>query len=53
MIDPLQVFEEISSGQPGTTSLIEHQVEVTDSKPIRVRQYPVFYAKRQDMDREV
>ncbi|XP_053378778.1 uncharacterized protein LOC128548205 [Mercenaria mercenaria] len=50
VLDLLQEFSEVFSEQPGTTPLIQHHVELIDQKPIRVKQYPIPYAKRQDVE---
>ena len=51
--DLLQEFSSIFSDKPGDTSLEEHKIELTTQEPIRVKQYPIPYAKTQDVEEEV
>ena len=49
----VQEFSDIFTDRPGTTDLTEHKIELNTSAPIRVKQYPIPYAKREDIDKEV
>ena len=49
----LEEFSEIFTEVPGDTNLEEHKIELTSKDPIRVRQYPLPYAKLEDVDQEV
>jgi hypothetical protein len=53
VMDLLQEYREIFTERPGCTRLDEHVIEVTSSEPIRVKQYPMPYAKRTDVESEV
>ncbi len=46
-------FADIFSDVPGLTNLGEHRIELTTKEPIRVRPYPMPYAKRQAVQEEV
>ena len=46
----LEEFQCIFTDMPGTTLLAEHKIELTTKSPIRVRPYPIPYAKRQEVD---
>ena len=37
----LREFKDVFSDKPGTTKLIEHEIETTTKDPIRVRPYPM------------
>ena len=49
----LEEFQCIFTDMPGTTHLAEHKIELTTKSPIRVRPYPIPYAKRQEVEKEV
>ena len=49
----LHEFEDIFSDIPGETNLGEHKIELTTSEPIRVKPYPIPYAKRTTIEEEV
>ena len=49
----LQEYSDIFTDVPGTTHLMEHRVELNSTIPVRVKQYPIPYAIREDIDKEV
>ena len=49
----LREFSDIFTDQPGTTHLVEHKIITTTSEPIRVKQYPIPYAKQVEIADEV
>ena len=49
----LREFSDIFTDQPGTTHLVEHKIVTTTSEPIRVKQYPIPYAKQVEIEDEV
>ena len=49
----LEEFQCIFTDMPRTTHLTEHKIELTSKSPIRVRPYPIPYAKRQEVEKEV
>ena len=49
----LEEFKDIFSDVPGKTTLGEHKIELTTKEPIRVRPYPMPFAKRQAVQEEV
>ena len=51
--DLLEEFQDIFSDIPGRTKLAEHKVELTTSKPIHVKPYPMPYAKRKEVSEEI
>ena len=53
VLELLEEFKDIFTDKPGCTNLIEHKIELTDSTPIRVKNYPVPYAERAEFEKEV
>ncbi len=51
--DLLKEFQDIFTEKPGCTTLVKHKIDVTTKQPIRVKPYPMPYAKRKDVDDEV
>ena len=49
----LKEFQDIFTDVPGRTDLVEHKVELTTSIPIHVKPYPMPYAKRKDVNKEI
>ena len=49
----LKEYSDIFTERPGCTNLTEHKMELTSADPVRVKQYPIPYAKRCDVDTEV
>ena len=49
----LDEFQCIFTDMHGTTHLAEHKIELTTKSPICVRPYPIPYAKRQEVEKEV
>ncbi|XP_069119292.1 uncharacterized protein [Argopecten irradians] len=49
----LEEFQDIFTDIPGTTHLQEHRIETTCDDPIRVKPYPIPYAKRKEVQEEV
>ena len=43
----------IFTERPGTTDFVEHEIELTTSRPVRVAPYPIPYAKRETVQKEV
>ena len=55
-VDVLRLLEEFQctfTDMPGTTHLAKHKIELTTKNPIRVHPYPIPYAKRQEVEKEV
>ena len=46
-------FQDVFSDVTGETNLGEHRIELTTKEPIRVKPYPMPYAKRQAVQEEV
>jgi hypothetical protein len=46
-------FKHIFSSKPGTTQLVEHNIKLTDDKPIRSKPYPLPYAKADTVRKEL
>ena len=46
-------YRDIFTERPGTTDLVEHEIEVTTVHPVRVAPYPIPYAKQEVVQREV
>jgi hypothetical protein len=46
-------YRNVFSSIPGTTHLAEHQINLTDSEPIRSKPYPLPYAKLETVKREI
>ena len=53
MMDTLVRYTEVFSDIPGKTDLIEHKIEFTDNNPVRSRPYPLPYAMRENLKREI
>ena len=53
MMDTLVRYEEVFSDIPGKTNVIEHKIEFTNNKPVRSRPYPLPYALRENLKREI
>ncbi|XP_033726122.1 uncharacterized protein LOC117315829 [Pecten maximus] len=49
----LEEFQDIFTDVPGTTHLQTHRIETTSNNPIRVKPYPIPYAKRKEVQEEV
>ena len=49
----LQQYEAMFSDKPGHTSLVKHSIHLTTDKPVRVKPYPIPYAKVSTIEREV
>jgi len=49
----LQEYEDIFSDRPGTTSVIEHRIQLLDDNPVRCRAYPVPHAVIDEVIEEV
>lgn len=49
----LQKYESCFSNEPGSTTLIEHVIELTTDEPVRVKPYPVSYAMQDQVKKEV
>ena len=53
MMDTLVRYEEVFSDIPGKTNVIEHKIELTNNNPVRSRPYPLPYALRENLKREI
>ena len=53
MMDTLVRYTEVFSNIPGKTDMIEHKIELTDNNPVRSRPYPLPYAMRENLKREI
>ena len=49
----LEEYSDVSTDIPGKTNLAECNIELTDDTPFRVKAYPVPYALKKEMDKEV
>ena len=49
----LSEFEDIFSDIPKVTNLGEHRIQLTSSEPIRSKAYPLPYALREQVDKEI
>ena len=43
----------VFSGIPGKTNMIERKIELTDNNPVRSRPYPLPYAMRENLEKEI
>lgn len=46
-------FSDVFSSKPGLTDLVQHEINLTSEKVVRSRPYPVPFALRQQVDREI
>ena len=53
MMDTLVRYTEVFSDIPGKTDIIEHKIELTDINPVRSRPYPLPYALRENLKKEI
>ena len=53
MMGTLVRYAEVFSDIPGKTDVIEHKIELTDNNPVRSRPYPLPYAMRENLKREI
>ena len=53
MMDTLVRYTEVFSDISGKTDMIEHKIELTDNNPVRSRPYPLPYALRENLKREI
>ena len=53
MLRLLEEFQCTFTDMPGTTHLAEHKIKLTTKSPIRVHPYPIPYATRQEVEKEV
>ena len=53
MMDTLVRYTEVFSDISGKTDMIEHKIELTDNNPVRSRPYPLPYAYRENLKREI
>ena len=49
----LEEYQDILTSNPGKTSLGEHRIEVTTDQPVRTKAYPLPYAVRELIQKEV
>ena len=52
-LDLLKTYSDIFTERPGTTHLVEHKIETTNSEPVRVRPYGLPYATRNIIQEEI
>src|SRR5699024_8463869 len=48
-----KLFRELDKAQLGKTSLIEHEIDTGNSKPFRLRQYPLSPAMFEHLNKEI
>ena len=53
MMDTLVRYTKVFSDIPGKTDMIEHKIELTGNNPVRSRPYPLPYAIRENLKREI
>ena len=53
MMDTLVRYAEVFSDIPGKTNVIEHKIKLTNNIPVRSRPYPLPYALRENLKREI
>jgi len=53
VVELLKEFQDVFSDVPKVTNLGEHSIELTSSEPIRSRAYPLPFAMREAVDREL
>ena len=53
VIEVVRKYEEIFTEIPGSASVIEHKIDLTDDRPIRCKPYPLPYAKRGEIREEI
>ena len=49
----LTEFSDVFTDVPGTTNIVEHEIVVTSSQPVRSRQYPAPYSLKKDIKQEI
>ena len=49
----LEEFQCMFTDMHGTTNMAEHKIELMANSTLRVRPYPIYYAKRQEVEKEV
>ena len=53
VMEVLRRYVEIFTEIPGEASVIEHKIDLTDDRPIRCKPYPLLYAKRGEIRKEL
>ena len=53
VMEVLRRYEEIFTEIPGKASVVEHKIDLTDDRPIRCKPYPLHYAKRGKIWKEI
>ena len=53
MMSTLPRHDEVFSDILGKTNMIKHKIELTENNPIRSRLYPLPYAKRENLEKEI
>ena len=46
-------YQDVFTERPGLTNLVEHDIRLTDDKPVRQPMYPTPFAMKETIDREV
>ena len=49
----LKEFSDVFSDVQGTTNIVEHEIKLTSSQPVRSKQYPVPYSLNKDIKEEI
>ena len=53
MMDTLERYAEVFSDIPSKTDTIEHKIELIDNNSVRSRPYPLPYAMRENLKKEI
>ena len=53
MMNTLSRHEEVFSDIPGKTNMIKHKIELTENNPVRSRPYPLPYAMKENLKKEI
>ena len=49
----LTEFSDVFTDVPGTTNIVEHEIILTSSQPVRSKQYPAPYSLKKDIKQEI
>ena len=52
-MNTLSRHKEVFSDIPGRTNMIKHKIELTENNPVRFRPYPLPYAMRENLKKEI
>ena len=53
VMNMLKNYDDVFSDMPGSTNLVEHCIEVVNDNPVRSKPYPIPYALRETLRKEV